>query len=67
MNLLQMVEKVATRENIQHGLIANSLDDEKYKFYLTFNTILAKCRRSSKTEDYNCCIYLFPYLFERYF
>ena len=52
--------KVATRDNIQHGFIANGLVDEIYKRYPTFNKILATCRRNPKTDDYNRCIKYFP-------
>ena len=55
-----MVTKVATRDNVQHGFIANSLVDETYKRYLDFNKILATCRRNPKTDDYNRCIKYFP-------
>ena len=58
-----MVTKVATRDNIQHEFIANSLVDETYKRHPDINKILATCRRNPKTDDYNRCIKPFPYLF----
>ena len=51
-----MVTKAATRDNIQHGFIANGLVDETYNRYPDFNNILATCRKNSKTDDYNRCI-----------
>ena len=62
-----MVTKVATRDNVQHGFIANSRVDKTYKRYPGFNKILATCRRNPKTDDYNRCIKPFPYLFNHCF
>ena len=35
--------RVATRENIQHGFVANGLIDSKHKRYLDFDAMLATC------------------------
>ena len=51
-----MVTKAATRDNIQHGFIANGLVDDKYKRYPDFNKILTIYRRNPKVKDYNHCI-----------
>ena len=58
-----MVTKAATRKNIQHGLIVNSLVDETHKHYPDFNKILATCRKNPKTDNYNHCVKSFSYLF----
>ena len=55
----------ATRDNIQHGFIANGLVDDKFKRYPDFNKMLSTCRRNLGNEDYNRCIETFPYLFDR--
>ena len=56
-----MITKAATRNNIHHGFIANSLGDEKYKYYPDFNKILAICKRNPKTNDSNRSIESFTY------
>ena len=57
------VTKAATRKNIQHGFIVNSLVDETHKHYPDFNKILATCRKNPKTDNYNHCVKFFSYLF----